>query len=70
MHWASHEHTAAELIFKRADSSKDFMGLTNWKGNLPTRAETEVAKNYLTEEEIFGATRLRLRNLAGGNPVW
>ena len=58
MHWASHGHTAAELIFKRVDSSKDFMGLTNWKGNLPTKAETEVAKNYLTEKEIFVLDRL------------
>jgi len=58
MHWASHGHTAAELIFERADSSKDFMGLTNWKGNLPTKAETEVAKNYLVEKEIFVLDRL------------
>ena len=58
MHWASHAHTAAEVIFERADSSKDFMGLTNWKGNLPTKAETEVAKNYLVEKEIFVLDRL------------
>ena len=58
MHWASHGHTAAEVIFERADSSKNFMGLTNWKGNFPTRTETKIAKNYLTEKEIFILDRL------------
>ena len=45
-------HTAAEIIFNRVDSEKDNLGLTNFKGNYPTKSETEIAKNYLTEEEL------------------
>ena len=52
MHYAVHGNTAAELIFNRVDSNKDNLGLTNFKGNYPTRTETEIAKNYLTEEEL------------------
>ena len=52
MHYATHKHTAAEIIFTRVDSKKDYLGLTNFKGDYPTRNEVEIAKNYLTEEEI------------------
>ena len=52
MHYATHGHTAAELIFTRVDSEKENLGLTNFKGKYPTRSETEIAKNYLTEEEL------------------
>lgn len=52
MHYATHRHTAAEIIFTRVDSKKDYLGLTNFKGDYPTRNEVEIAKNYLTEEEI------------------
>ena len=52
MHYATHGHTAAELIFNRVDSEKENLGLTNFKGKYPTRSETEIAKNYLTEEEL------------------
>ncbi len=52
MHYAVHRNTAAEVIFNRVDSKKENIGLTNFKGNIPTRAETEVAKNYLTEKEL------------------
>lgn len=52
MHYSVHGHTAAEIIYERADSQKDFMGLTTWSGALPTKPEAEVAKNYLTKEEI------------------
>lgn len=52
MHYATHGHTAAELIFTRVDSKKENLGLTNFKGKYPTRSETEIAKNYLTEEEL------------------
>ena len=58
MHWATHGNTAAELIYKRADGTKEFMGMTNWKGKLPIKSETEVAKNYLEEKEIFVLDRL------------
>ena len=52
MHWAAHGNTAAEIIYQRANSSKPNMGLTNFKGNHPTKAETNVAKNYLNEKEL------------------
>lgn len=52
MHYAVHGHTAAELISKRADAKKPLMGLTGFKGNYITVADTHIAKNYLTEPEI------------------
>ena len=52
MHYATHGNTAAELIFNRVDSKKQNLGLTNFKGEYPTKSETEIAKNYLTEEEL------------------
>lgn len=52
MHWAAHGHTAAELIHKRVDAEKPYMGMTSFKGSKPTKAETTVAKNYLNEDEI------------------
>ena len=52
MHYAVHGNTAAEVIFNRVDSKKENIGLTNFKGNMPTRAETEIAKNYLNEKEL------------------
>ena len=52
MHYATHGNTAAEVIFYRVDSKKDYLGLTNFKGNYPTKSETEIAKNYLTDEEL------------------
>ncbi len=52
MHWAAHGQTAAEVIYTRIDSNKPNLGLTNFKGNKPTKQETEIAKNYLTENEL------------------
>jgi len=52
MHFATHGNTAAEVIFYRVDSEKENLGLTNFKGEYPTKSETEIAKNYLTEEEL------------------
>ncbi len=52
MHYAVHKNTAAEVIYNRVDSNKENLGLTSFQGNIPTRAETEVAKNYLTSEEL------------------
>jgi hypothetical protein len=52
MHYATHGNTVAEVIFNRVDSEKENIGLTNFKGSVPTKAETEVAKNYLTLEEL------------------
>lgn len=58
MHWAAHRHTAAEVIFERADSEKEFMGLTSWRGELPERTDVEIAKNYLSREELEILDRL------------
>ena len=52
MHWASHGHTAAEIIYQRADAGKDNMGLTNWPGTQLRKADTAVAKNYLNQKEL------------------
>ena len=52
MHYATHGNTAAEVIFNRVDANKENVGLTNFKGDFPTKQETEIAKNYLTEEEL------------------
>ncbi|MGN6439453.1 MAG: RhuM family protein [Agriterribacter sp.] len=58
MHWAAHGHTAAEIIYKRIDASKPHLGLTHFKGSKPTRQETEIAKNYLNEEELNVLNRM------------
>jgi len=58
MHWAAHHHTAAEVIYERANSDKEFMGLTNWHGEFPQKSDAEIAKNYLNEEEIAILERL------------
>lgn len=52
MHYSVHGHTAAEIIYNRADANKDFMGLTTWTGQLPRKNDAEFAKNYLTAEEL------------------
>ena len=52
MHYATHGYTAAEVIFTRVNSKKDNLGLTNFKGDYPTKSETEIAKNYLTADEL------------------
>ncbi len=52
MHWASHGETAAETIYKRVDSSKEHIGLPNFKDEIPTKKEVEIAKNYLSEDEL------------------
>ena len=58
LHYAASRQTAAELIYSRADSSKDFMGLTTFQGAIPTLNEAKIAKNYLTEDELFRLNRL------------
>ena len=52
MHFAAHGHTAAEIVYLRADSTKDNMGLTVFKGNHPKKDEVTVAKTYLDEKEL------------------
>ena len=52
LHYAAHGHTAAEVIFERANAEKPFMGLTTFSGSMPTRKDVVVAKNYLDEKEL------------------
>ena len=52
LHYAAHGHTAAEVIYGRADADKPFMGLTTFSGDFPTAKDIGIAKNYLTEEEL------------------
>ena len=58
IHWAAHGHTAAEIISARADASRPSMGLTSWSGSKPTRADIDIAKNYLNLEELDVLNRI------------
>ena len=52
LHYAAHGNTAAEVIYTRADSDKEFMGLTAFEGDFPTKKDIKIAKNYLTQDEL------------------
>ena len=52
LHWAITGRTASEIITQRADSSKQNMGLTSWRGNKIRKSDVSIAKNYLNEEEL------------------
>lgn len=52
LHYAAHGHTAAEVIYDRADAEKDFMGMTSFKGTWPTLRDAQIAKNYLSADEL------------------
>ena len=52
LHYAAHGHTAAEVIYERADAEKPFMGLTSFSGELPALKDIGIAKNYLQENEL------------------
>lgn len=58
MHWAAHGHTAAEIVTQRVDATKSNMGLTSWMGAKPTQGDAEIAKNYLTVEELDTLNRI------------
>lgn len=58
MHFSAHGHTAAEVIYERADAEKDFMGLTSWTGAMPKRTDADVAKNYLSADELDTLNRI------------
>ena len=58
MHYSVHGHTAAEIIYERANAQKDFMGLTTWTGAIPKKTDAEIAKNYLSQEEILTLNRI------------
>ena len=52
LHFAAHNHTAAEIIFQRADQNQPLMGMTNFSGNYITKSDVGIAKNYLNEKEL------------------
>lgn len=58
MHWAAHKHTAAEIVYQRADAEKENMGLTSWEGKQIKRSDTEIAKNYLTQTELDALNKI------------
>jgi hypothetical protein len=58
MHWATHGHTAAELIYERVDAEKPYMGMTTFKGEKPRKSDISIAKNYLNEDEINVLNRI------------
>ena len=58
MHWAAHKHTAAEVIYQRANAEKENMGLTSWSGDTIHRSDVEVAKNYLSEAELDALNKI------------
>lgn len=58
MHWAAHKHTAAEIIYERADSDKQNMGLTSWSGKQIKKTDVEIAKNYLSERELDALNKI------------
>ena len=58
MHWAAHKHTAAEVIYERADAEKENMGLTSWEHDKIRRSDVEVAKNYLSEQELDALNKI------------
>lgn len=58
MHYSVHGHTVAEIIYERANAEKDFMGLTSWTGALPKRTDAEIAKNYLSSDELDTLNRI------------
>jgi hypothetical protein len=58
IHWATHGQTAAEVIYRRADSTKPNMGMTNWIGDAIRKTEATIGKNYLTEEELDVLNRI------------
>jgi hypothetical protein len=58
LHYAVSGHTASEIIFDRANAGLPFMGLTVFKGSRPVKSEVTVAKNYMTEKELFALRRM------------
>ena len=58
MHWAAHKHTAAEVVFYRADADKENMGLTSSEGKQIKKSDSEIAKNYLDDKEIDALNKI------------
>lgn len=58
MHWAAHQHTAAEIVFFRADAEKENMGLTSREGKHLKKPDSEIAKNYLNDQELDALNKI------------
>ncbi|RAX56645.1 cell filamentation protein Fic [Helicobacter monodelphidis] len=58
LHYSAHGYTASEIIYHRADSNKANMGLTNFRGKIPTKKESEIAKNYLLQDELEALNKI------------
>ncbi|MFA5948146.1 MAG: virulence RhuM family protein [Candidatus Gracilibacteria bacterium] len=58
LHYATNKQTAAELIYSRVDAEKEFMGMTNFSGKMPSKTDSIIAKNYLTKDELYRLNRL------------
>lgn len=58
MNWAAHGRTAAELVYERADATKPNMGLTSWAGSVPRKRDIDIAKNYLSADELEALNRI------------
>lgn len=58
LHYSAYGYTASEVIFERVDSDKPHLGLTNFKGKIPTKKETEIAKNYPNKDELKALNRI------------
>ena len=58
MHWAAHKHTAAEIVFERVDAEKENMGLTSWEGKQIKKSDSEIAKNYLNDQELDALNKI------------
>lgn len=58
MRWAAHQHTAAEIVFQRADAEKENMGLTSWEGKQIKRSDTEIEKNCLSQQELDALNKI------------
>ena len=58
LHYATSKNTASELIYNRANAEKDFMWLTSFSGDIPILSEVKIAKNYLTQDELFRLNRM------------
>lgn len=58
MHFATHGHTAEEIVHKRVDSTKENIGMTNFSGIKPTKKEASIAKNYLNDDELDTLNRI------------
>ena len=58
MHWAAHKHTAAEVIYQRANAEEPNMGLTSWEGDRIKSRDTEIAKNYLSSDELDALNKI------------